>query len=177
MKKFISLFLVFSILALSGNMFAKERKGADLIIQKKDGTQIRGELIAVKQTSLLLLERESGGDVSINIADIKVIRIVKKSKLLLGAGIGLLCGAVIGALIGLAEGEDPVKGGVPPPLSVEDKVLGYGFWFGFSGGSLGGIAGAIAGTDKIIQLEGKSDSEIQEILEKLRKKARVKNFQ
>ncbi len=29
MKKFISLFLVFSILLLSGNLFAKERKGAD----------------------------------------------------------------------------------------------------------------------------------------------------
>jgi len=35
MKKTISLFLTFSILLLSGNMFAKERKGADLIIQKR----------------------------------------------------------------------------------------------------------------------------------------------
>ena len=61
MKKSISLFLMFSILSLSVNMFAKERKGADLIIQKVDGQQVRGELIAVKQTSLLLLERESGG--------------------------------------------------------------------------------------------------------------------
>ena len=175
-KKFISLFLVFSLMMLSVNLYAKENRGAKLIITKKDGQLIEGELITVKPNSLLLLNTE-GKDVSVDIEEIKVIRVVKKSKLLLGAGIGFLCGAVIGALIGLAEGEDPVKGGVPPPLSVEDKVLGYGFWFGFSGGSLGGIAGAIAGTDKIIQLEGKSDSEIQEILEKLRKKARVKNFQ
>jgi hypothetical protein len=47
MKKFISLFLVFSILLLSGNIFPKERKGAELIIQKLDGQQAKGELIAM----------------------------------------------------------------------------------------------------------------------------------
>lgn len=44
MKKYISLFLVASILLVSGNLFAKHRRGADLIIQKTDGTQVRGEL-------------------------------------------------------------------------------------------------------------------------------------
>ena len=64
MLQFISLLLVFSILALSGNLFAKEKRGADLIIQKKDGQHVRGELIAVKKNSLLLLDRESGADVT-----------------------------------------------------------------------------------------------------------------
>jgi hypothetical protein len=64
MKKFISLFLVVSILLLSMPLKAKERKGADLIIQKTDGTQVRSELIAVKENSLLLLERDSGAHVS-----------------------------------------------------------------------------------------------------------------
>jgi hypothetical protein len=70
MKKFTDLFLVFCILALSGNLFAKERKGADLIIQKKEGQQVRGELIAVKENSLLLLERESGADMPVDIGDV-----------------------------------------------------------------------------------------------------------
>jgi len=48
------------------------------------GQQIEGELITVKPNSLLLLDTE-GKDVSIDIGDIKVIRIVKKSKALLGA--------------------------------------------------------------------------------------------
>ncbi len=34
MKKFISLFLVLSILLLSGNMFAKEKRGANVEIYK-----------------------------------------------------------------------------------------------------------------------------------------------
>ena len=93
MKKFISLFLVFSILLLSGNLYGKERKGADLIIQKTDGTQVWVELIAVKENSLLLLDRESGADVSIDISDIKVIRVKGKSKFLLGLQIGGLAGA------------------------------------------------------------------------------------
>ena len=174
-KKFISLFLVFSLMMLSVNLYAKEKRGAKLIITKKDGQLIEGELITVKPNSLLLLNTE-GKDVSVDIEEIKVIRVVKKSKLLLGAGIGFLCGAVIGALIGLAEGEDPAVGGVPPPLSVEDKVLGYGFYIGFSGAVIGGIGGAIAGTDKTIQIEGMTDSEIQEALDKLRKKARIRDY-
>jgi len=101
MKKFIALFLVFSILALSGNMFAKERKGADLIIQKKYGQQVRGELIAVKENSLLLLGRESGVDVTVDIDNVKVITIVGKSKASGGAVLGLLIGAGVGAIVGL----------------------------------------------------------------------------
>ena len=54
-KKSIALFLVISLLALIGNLLAKERRGAKLIIQKKDDQQVKGKLITVKQNSLLLL--------------------------------------------------------------------------------------------------------------------------
>jgi len=54
MRRFTAVFLVFSILLLSGAMYAKERKGTDLIIENKDGHKLVGELIAVKQNSLLL---------------------------------------------------------------------------------------------------------------------------
>ena len=40
----------------------------------------------------------------------------------------------------------------------------------------GAAIGALIGRDKKIKIEGKSDSEIKEILEKLRKKARVQNY-
>ena len=73
MKRPVALLLMFSILAFSGNLYA-EKKGADLIIQKTDGTQVRGELIAVKKSSLLLLDRYSGSDVSIDITDIQGIQ-------------------------------------------------------------------------------------------------------
>ncbi len=153
-------------------MYAKERKGAELIIQKKDGQQVRGELIAVKQNSLLLLERESGADVTVDIGRVSIITIVKKSNLLLGASIGLVAGATAGALFG----------GIVEPLSYESSYC-YVQWLYFAvigagiGLFIGGLFGAALREDKKIQLKGNSDSEIQVILLKLRKQARVKNIQ
>ena len=39
------------------------------------------------------------------------------------------------------------------------------------------VIGSVAGADTTIRIEGKSNLEIQEILEKLRKKARIRNSQ
>ena len=72
----------------------QREKGADLIIQKRDGTQVRGELIAVKQNSLLLMLGDSGFDASVDIEDIFAISFIKKSKALEGFGLGLLIGAI-----------------------------------------------------------------------------------
>ncbi len=165
MKKLISLFLMFSILLLSGSLFAKERKGVELVIQKTDGAQVRGELIAVKEDSLLMLERDSGADMSVDIENIKVVKIVKKSMFWRYAGYGFLIGAGIGALIGssMEEGDDSWIAG---------PTVGYTIIVGVPAAILSGIiAGTATGTAKIIWIEGKSDSEIQEILEKFRKKS------
>jgi hypothetical protein len=170
MKKFISLFLVFYILALLGNMFAKERYGAELLIQKIDGTQVRGELIAIKQNSLLLLERDSNADMSVLAENIEFIIIVKKSKVLLGIGLGLLLGGGLGSLYGTST--DTYYSDLRPLAFIV-----YGGGGAVLGALIGGFFSASAGKDETIQIEGRSDSEIQEILEKLHKKARIKNAQ
>lgn len=177
MIKLISLFLMFSILnigcaTISSNHVTKakpKKRGTDLIIQKTNETHIRGELISVKQNSLLLLDRESGADMTMNIDDIRVITVAGKSKALLGAGLGFLAGASAGAIVG--------------------HQLSKAWWWdqgteicaaigGLAGALVGGlIIGASAGKEETIQIEGKSGSEIQDIMEKLRKKARVKNAQ
>ncbi|GAG24033.1 unnamed protein product, partial [marine sediment metagenome] len=95
--KFISLFLMFSLMALTTLITAKEKRGANLIIQKTDGQQVKGELITVKENSLLLLSSE-GADISVDVRNIKFIKIVKKSKLLKGAGYGFLILGVPGAI-------------------------------------------------------------------------------
>lgn len=115
-KKFIALFLVFSLMMLSASLYAKERRGAKLIVTKKDGRPIEGELITVKPNSLLLLDTE-GKDVSVGIADIKVIIIVKKSKAGTGAFIGVLVGGGGGALFGELI------------ISEEDKQIRFGHLF------------------------------------------------
>ena len=183
-KKLASLFLIFSLIMLSANLYAKERRGAKLIIQRRGDqvptrykdtpwetsvmTGIRGELIAVKPNSLLLLDTE-GKDVSVDIADIKVIRI-GKSKVGLGAGIGGAAGT-LGGIIFTAIIDASEEGST--------EILGYVFFgaIGLVAGALvGGLIGAAAGAGKTIQIEGMTYSEIQEALNKLRKKARIRDY-
>ncbi len=167
-KKVLSLFLVFSLMMLSVNLYAKERRGAKLIITKKDGQQIQGELITVKPKSLLLLNTD-GKDVSVDIADIKVIRVVKKSKFWTGAGVGIITlgggSALYVAKINEVDPEDEWK-----------LLLLVGAIGAVVGLVIGGATGALLGTDKTIQIEGTTDLEIKEAMRRLSKKARIRDY-
>jgi hypothetical protein len=154
----------------------REKHGATILITKKNGYQTEGELIAVKPNSLLLLSI-TGRDVSVEIEEIKVITVVKKSKALLGVGTGLLagagCGAAIGAILWMLAF---------PVMAIFDGA-GIESWVGYGAGIgavifvlLGESIGGFAGKDKTIQIEGMTDSEIKEALDKLRKKARIRDY-
>jgi len=175
MKKFTALLLILSLVVLSGNLYAKERRGAKLIITKKDGEQIRGELITVKPNSLLLLDSGTGADESVDIKDIVVITIAKKSKALAGATFGSFAGGGIGAVVVPLIGKPaPV---IFSSMAAEKKTILSGLFFGFIIGAVcGGLIGANEGTDKTILLEGMPDSEIRDALDKLRKKARIRDY-
>lgn len=136
----------------------------------KSDQQVGGELIAVKENSLLLLESESGIDASVKIGDINVIKIVKRSKAIAGAGIGLLTGSGIGALapLGLNIGFK-----VRPSRSQLNLSLKYALILGAVGGTVGTIFGLSRGKNESIQIEGRPDLEIKEALKKLRSKARI----
>jgi hypothetical protein len=107
--------------------------------------------------------------VSIEIRDIRTIRIIKKSK----AGLGYIIGGTIGIGIGVLVALSPSSGG---DYSV--------FWTGLLLGSLlsiptsilGGAIGAIAGIDETIQIEGMTDLQIKWAMDKLRKKARIRDY-
>ncbi len=171
LKKLISLFLLFSTLTLSGNLFAKERKGADLIVQRENGIRERGELIAVKQESILILDKYSGADIAIDFRDIEVIKIARESGVLAASLAGLIFGAAVGYAKGYPQGSESGF------LFSKQEAGGIGAAIGGGLGALMGAGVAMAlGTDKTIQIEGKSDSELQEISEKLRKKARIRNY-
>ena len=167
-NKIISLFLVFSLVMLSVNLYAKERRGAKLIVTKLDGQLIKGELIAVKPNSLLLLDTE-GKDVSIDIAEIKEIVLMKRVNALGGAIAGFLVGGLVGGKISVS-GESLFS-----ERYDETALIGI-----LIGGALGLLSGILivknlAGKEKI-QIEGMTDSEIQETLDKLRKKARICDY-
>ena len=191
-KKFIALFLILSLIeincatlqSLSQKRESRRKKrGANLIIQKINGQQIWGELITVKPSSLLLLNTE-GKDVSVDIEEIKVITVVKKSKVSKGIGIGLVIGGVSAIYFG-SKYRDTKDLGILnflyifyfllPPLWFKYE-LGTMVLGGSIGAVVGGLIGASLGRDKIIQIEEMTDLQIKEAMDKLRKKARIRDY-
>jgi hypothetical protein len=173
MGKIMSLLVIFSLLGLSGNLMAGERRGATLVVQKKVGVQEKGELIAVKQNSILLLGSYSGADISIDVPDIKTIKIVKGSGALPGLAYGFLIGGAVGAAIGLASGDDAphfVR------FTAGQKALIAGAVLGAAGGVIGLIVGGSTGNEQTIQIEGKSEPEVQSALRALKLKARMPDY-
>ena len=180
MKKIIALLLIFSIISLYGNLYAKEKRGVNVEVFKTTlkmetpwDTQtpdIKGELIAVKKNSLLLLE-SNGADVSVDVADIKLIKIVKKSKVLIGGGIGFAMGVILSI---------PYSAFLVELHGGNGDLGSYFLFAGICGAVLlfpGMLIGALISSNKTIKLEGKSEAEIEKALEDLRKIARVPDFQ
>ncbi len=173
-NKSLAFFVVVSLLACPMNLKAKEGKGARLIVQRADGTSVEGELIAVKQASILLLDTNLGVDSAIDIQDIRVIKIMGESNTLRGGLIGLSVGVLCGYLIGYSQGDDT------DGFYIISKPMAGAIGAGIGGALCAligiGIGKATSG-DKAIQVEGKSDTEIKKIMEGLQKRARIKNAQ
>jgi len=171
----LALVVIVASLTCPTNSTAKERRGAELAIHKLDGQQLKGELIAVKPASLLLLDSQSGVDMSVLAKDVDVIKIIKKPKTLAGAVIGFIAGAGAGALVGLVV--DEAIGQKDLVWGPQHSALLGGSIGGVVGGVVGGAIGANAGHPETLRIAGKSDTEIKELLEKLRRQARVTNAQ
>lgn len=157
---FVALILVVSALFLPSALAAKERRGANIIVTRLDGSKAQGELIAVKQDSLLLIS--NGTDLSVALADIKTVRIVKKSRALKFALIGFATGAAEGFFVANADPEDR-----------ELKVSI--FWAGVIGGAqalIGAGIGLLSGADAVLPFEGERDEVVKRYLDKLKGRSR-----
>ena len=139
------------------------------MIEKKDGQIIKGELLAVKENRLIIMDSASLSGITLYIDELRVIRVVRKSKFFQGLGCGLLTGGTGGALLGFLSGDDP-----PGWFSMTagQKALFGGLAFGILGAPIGGIWGAIKGIDESIVLEGRLDEEMILILKKMNSKSR-----
>lgn len=148
---------------------AKEKaKGAEVLVQKKDGQRVIAELLAVKDGRLILMDASTFSDVTCAVEDIRSIRIVKRAKVLKGLGLGSLTGGVAGSGLGFLSGNDK-----PGFLSFTagQKALIFGVGLAAMGGIIGGISGALKGIDESVDLEGRSSQDIESILRKLDREA------
>jgi hypothetical protein len=169
LDKLVATFLAFLILLLPAALSARERRGAKLVITLKDGHSVTGELIAVKPASLLLLNL-AGKDESADVAEIRSIRVIRKSQVwkggLYGFAAGFLGGAGYCFIRSAEEGAGQDTGG----------LLAYGVFFAIPAGIIGLGAGALAGSDKTIQLEGMPEWAVKSVLTDLRNKARMRDY-
>jgi len=129
-----------------------EKPGAILVVQKKDGQTIKGELLSVKNGMLNLLIYENATKVDVHLNEVRSLGIEKKGSFLKGLGTGVLWGAVTGALLGFLSGDDKPENtwGDILSMSAGEKALAGGIFFGVVGGAVGGIAGALKGADESI---------------------------
>ncbi len=160
---FIAVALVISLLALPADISAKEKRGATLIVTRLDGSQSRGELIAVKRDSLLLLS--NGRDESIDLADIKTVRIVRKSRAGLFCGIGGTAGAAAGAYVGVYTGGGDDESG---PASIRGGVV-----YGALGALAGLLADSMVNSDTHFTVAGKTPEAVAGFWDKLQAYARM----
>ena len=140
-------------------------------MQKNDGNKVHGELIAVKKASLLLLDSVSGIDATVNVNEIEIVHILKGPKTGLGAISGFLVGGVVGVT---AVGKSSGCGQCPN--SARRNIIG-GALVGGIGALIGALIGSSAGSNEIVILKGLPQEELKVELEKIRSKARIKDFQ
>jgi hypothetical protein len=149
---------------------AKGRSGAKVVVDTGLGyTTIKGELIAVRPDSLLLLDG-SGADRSIDVAQVRSVTVVKTSKAGIGGILGLLAGVGGGYLVGYTAA---VASGACPDCEAPLSGFAGGFFGCFIGLGAGASLGSAAGRDVVIPLGGLSRTELTTQLKKLRKYARV----
>lgn len=175
-KKFTALLLVFCLVTLSGNLTAQVKQGIKLSIVLIDGQEVNGELITVKRDSLLLMDSETQADLSVKIDEVKTILVKNKSRILELGVAGALLGAVAQGLIQKTDKKTTHGVGGDDDQIISQSSTSF-LEYGSIGLGTGVLIGAVIGMNKNIQIQGKSDTEIQQALEKLSKKARVKGIQ
>lgn len=171
MKKITALLLVvLFMVSIPGVVEATDRRGVYVELDSKKVGFIAGELVAVrvKQRQLILMREFTQEDFVVNVNDVIEIIIPRKS--------GALAGAILGSLAGilLYKINNPqLHQRYSRSLPSEGTVMGAAaVIFGLSGMAIG----ALFGINQTIQIVGKSEAEIENILEKLSKKARVPDY-
>jgi small nuclear ribonucleoprotein (snRNP)-like protein len=103
LEALLALGLILSIVGPQAS--AKDRKaGIQVRVVLKDGLEVEGELLAVRDKNLILADTESMSSDEISVDEIARIRIFRKSKAGSGLIIGFLGGGGFGAAVGGLSG-------------------------------------------------------------------------
>ena len=160
------------LLLSTGARAAGQRSGAKVLITTAQASeQITGELMGVRNDAIVV-EEERGGSREIAIDEIASLRLYRRSAWLPGVLLGALVGGAAGA--GLSSSRDSSGDGPFEGVFFTLIYVGAG---AAGGGLLGGVLGGTMSADKTYDLTKMSPDEKNRFVSKLRKKARVTNYQ
>lgn len=173
-RKFMLLFLVILLLVPLDLMSKKRKKGAELVVYKTDGLEIRGELLHVKMDSLLLMESPTSTGITININEMQTIKIIRKSKFWKGVGIGYGISFFYFSYAALdyLKSEDEMGNVIIFLLytTISTAVVGT------AAALISGLFGSYASIGRTFKIAGKKKHEIDDILKELSLMARFKTI-
>jgi hypothetical protein len=151
---------------------ADRRSGAKvLVIMAQTGEQIEGELIGVRDDAIVVDDRQ-GGSHEIPIGQISTVRVKRRSKALVGTLFGILGGGAAGAA--LSSSRDTSGDGMFEGVLWTLIYVGGG---AVVGGVLGGVSGGLMGANEKYELRKMTAAGKSDFVAKMRKKARVKDYQ
>jgi len=148
------------------------RKGAVLRVHRTDQQVVEGELIAVRETRLILMDSVSR-DQAIDINEISLIVVKKDAHPWMGAVLGMVAGGIVGVAIAPSKKVDEPTDIFTGPTENLMSKTGYGLAGMLAGGVLGGVIGASLGSDSQIVVAKMNPGERERLLIKLRSKARI----
>ena len=142
-------FSVFNIYSQDAN---RQRNIFKVWVDLNHEIDIRGYLVELKDSSVVIIDNLMFEKREIKISAIKQLKFRSKGRIGRGLAIGAGTGLVLGVIGGYADGDDE-----PGFLSLtaEDKAIGLGFTMLTIGGGIGAIVGAIK---KKYKLNGQQES-------------------
>jgi len=160
----LTLMMVMTVAGLP--LQAKERRGSTVAVTMADGSQVQGELLAVKGHNLIIHDKSREQGFNVNIEQVAEIRIKKRSRFFPGLAIGLVAGMGIGSGIYNAQAardSDPCQ---LTPYAIMSLIIPC------VTAIVGGGVGAILSSPKKMPIERQTAADIEASLRYLQNHAR-----
>ena len=151
--------------AQAGRRLAGAKVG---LITAQSPVLVIGEIIGIRADAIIL-ETQRGDAETFAIKDIKSVRVYRRAQIAPGIVVGSLAGGGLGYLTSHAEYKGKFLGEIGIFFST---ALGVTL-----GGLVGGVSGGLMGRDKIYDLTRMQSPEIDKLMARLRKKARIPKYQ
>jgi hypothetical protein len=106
-----------------------ERRGSTVVVTLTDGSQVEGELLAVKEDALLVYDPVADQGKTIELQQVANVKVLKKSNLLKGLFVGLAVGLALSEYSYKIAGNDESLESIiyiflPPPITLGGVIFG-----------------------------------------------------